>query len=218
MKPRAPRLANARPAAEPTATNARDAPRRRRRDEMLRAASELFLEQGYEATSTAEIAERLGIRRGSVYYYLDTKEELLFELMEHVYTGFRLAVDDIRASDLNALEKLRQLVRHHVAYLIENLVQTTLYLTEFRSLSAEHQAVVVDQEAAYKRAVRELIADGQREGTVRDDIDPQIATMALLGAANWVHRWYGRDGNATAQQIAEQLELILGDALSPTGD
>ncbi len=198
--------------------NARAAPRRRRRDEMLRAASELFLEQGYEATSTAEIAERLGIRRGSVYYYLDTKEELLFELMENVYTGFRLAVDEIRASDLNALEKLRQLIRYHVKYLIENLVQTTLYLTEFRSLSAEHQAVVVDQEAAYKRAVFELIADGQREGTVREDIDPQIATMALLGAANWVYRWYGADGKTTAEQIAEQFELILGDALSPTRD
>lgn len=198
--------------------NARAAPRRRRRDEMLRAASELFLEQGYEATSTAEIAERLGIRRGSVYYYLDTKEELLFELMENVYTGFRLAVDEIRASDLDALEKLRQLIRYHVKYLIENLVQTTLYLTEFRSLSAEHQAVVVDQEAAYKRAVFELIADGQREGTVREDIDPQIATMALLGAANWVYRWYGGDGKTPAEQIAEQFELILGDALSPTRD
>jgi AcrR family transcriptional regulator len=188
--------------------SARSASTPKRREEVLRAASELFLEKGYEATSTADIAERLGIRRASIYYYLETKEGLLFELMENVYSGFLVAAEEIRRADGSASERLRRLIRKHVSYLLENLVPTTLYLTEFRSLTPEHLAVVARQEEAYRRAVRELVEQAQREGSVRPEVDPEIATMALLGAANWIHRWY-RDGKASPEEIVRQFELIL---------
>jgi AcrR family transcriptional regulator len=193
--------------------SARPAPAQKRRAEVLRVASELFLEKGYEATSTADIAQRLGILRASVYYYLDTKEALLFELMEDVYEGFLTAVEEIRTAEAPADERLRRLIGRHVTYIVENLVQTALYLTEFRSLTPEHQAIVAEQEAIYRRAVCELIAEGQRDGVVRSDVDPEIATLTLLGAANWIHRWY-REGKTPVDEIARQFELILVGGLS----
>ena len=193
----------------------RAAPRRRRRDEVLQAAADLFFEKGYEATSTADIAERVGILRGSVYYYLDTKEALLFELLEGVFAGFLAALADIQAEERDALAKVRQVVGHHVRYLADNLVRTTLFLTESRSLSAEHRAVVLAQEEEYRSALGELIASGQREGTIRGDVSPEIVAMAIVGAANWVHRWYSTDGGATADEIARQFELVLTDGLAP---
>jgi len=193
----------------------RAAPRRRRRDEVLQAAADLFFEKGYEATSTADIAERVGILRGSVYYYLDTKEALLFELLEGVFAGFLSALEEIQAQDGNALEKLRRVVGHHVRYLADNLVRTTLFLTESRSLSIEHRAVVLEQEEEYRAALVDLIASGQREGTIRGDVRPEIVAMAIVGAANWVHRWYWSGGDATADEIARQFEIVLTEGLAP---
>lgn len=193
-------------------------PPRRRRSEVLQAAGELFLEHGYEATSTADIANRVGILRGSVYYYLDSKEALLFELMEDAYAGFVRALDEIRASEDDALGKVRRLIRHHILYLVERRVATTLFLTEMRSLADEHRAVVARHEETYRRAVAELVQDGQREGTIRADVDAELATMLLLGAANWVHRWYGQRGRTSAEQIAGEFATIIGDGLRAGAD
>jgi AcrR family transcriptional regulator len=193
----------------------RAAPRRRRRDEVLQAAADLFFEKGYEATSTADIAERVGILRGSVYYYLETKEALLFELLEGVFAGFLSALAEIQTEECDALEKLRRVVGQHVKYLADNLVRTTLFLTESRSLSIEHRAVVLEQEEEYRSALVDLIAGGQRERTIRGDVSPEIVAMAIVGAANWVHRWYWSGGNATADEIARQFEIILTEGLAP---
>jgi AcrR family transcriptional regulator len=152
--------------------------------------------------------------RGSVYYYLESKEARLFELMEEVCAGFLAFLEEIRASDDDALVKLRRLVRRHISYLVENRVSTTLFLTEFRSLSEEHQSVVAGHEEGYRRAVQDLIGEGQQEGLVREDVDADVAAMALLGAANWVYRWHGRHGRASSEEIARQFERILGDGLS----
>lgn len=180
---------------------------------MLEAAGELFLENGYEATSTADIARKLGILRGSVYYYMDTKEGLLFELMEDAYEGFVRAIDAVRESDDDALAKLRRLVEQHIVYLMESRIATTLFLTESRSLSPEHRKVVAQHEETYRSSVADLIREGQRTGVVRDDVDAELATMLFLGAVNWIHRWYGRKGKASVAELARQFSVVIGDGL-----
>lgn len=192
-------------------------PPRRRRAEVLEAAGELFLEKGYEATSTTDIASRLGMLRGSIYYYMETKEGLLFELLETASEGFMRAVESVRASDADALSKIAQLVEQHVLYVAGNRVATTLFLTEARSLSPEHQAIVAEREQAYRAAVTDLVRAGQAEGTIRDDVSPDLATMLFLGAANWTHRWLGRHVPAPPEEIAAQFAAVIVDGLRPAG-
>jgi TetR/AcrR family transcriptional regulator, cholesterol catabolism regulator len=182
---------------------------------VLEAAGELFLDKGFEATSTADIAEKVGILRGSIYYYMESKEGLLFELLENAYEGFTAAMDDIRGSEGDALTKLHALIEQHVLYLAESRIATTLFLTEARSLSPEHQAIVARHEESYRRGVVELVRGGQREGTIRDDVDPDLATMLFLGAANWTHRWYGRRGRASAEKVAHTFATVICDGLRP---
>ena len=87
----------------------------RRRAEVLAVAAELFSENGYEATSTTEIAERLGIKGGSVYYYIDSKEALLFELVEDIYGLLLESLEEVLASDADPVSKLNRLIDLHVA-------------------------------------------------------------------------------------------------------
>lgn len=188
---------------------------RRRRQEVLRVAAELFADRGYEATSTTEIAAALGIKGGSVYYYFDTKEGLLFELVQDVYGILAETVRDVLAGDGDALEKLRRLIQLHVEEMAREPIRGGLILNETRSLSPEHQAWVAERVAAYERTLVDLVEQGQRAGVIVSDLDPRLVSKALLGAGNWVQRWYREGGAWSPEDVASHyVRLFLGGLAS----
>ena len=182
---------------------------RRRRAEVLRVAAELFSEQGYAATSTTEIAERLGIKGGSVYYYIDSKEELLFELVQDIYGLLLESLREVLASDADALTKLRRLIETHISGMAGHRVRGALILNETRSLSPEHQAITAGHEATYEEGLASVIADGQRAGQIDPGLDAKLVTKALLGAGNWVNRWYREDGAWSPDDVSRDFAQIF---------
>jgi TetR/AcrR family transcriptional regulator, cholesterol catabolism regulator len=191
---------------------------RRRRDEMLAAAAELFYEHGYAATSTADIAERMGIQRGSVYYYFDTKEGLLLELIEDVYRHALASLERVRASEDDAAGKLRALISDHVHAFTERLIPGAIVINESRSLSPANRDRLRRDAEAYEKGIVELLAEGQAAGLIRAELDPRLASLTVLGALNWVHRWYRPGDPASPDAIAAQFaDVLLGGLLSQTG-
>lgn len=186
---------------------------RRRRAEVLRVAAELFSEKGYAAASTTEIAERLGIKSGSVYYYIDSKEELLFELVQDIYGLLLESLRDVLESDADALTKLRRLIEMHVSGMARHRVRGALILNETRSLSPEHQVITAEHEAVYEEGLASVIADGQRSGLIDPDLDPKLVTKALLGAGNWVNRWYRDGGDWSPEDVSGAFGRIFLEGL-----
>jgi AcrR family transcriptional regulator len=178
---------------------------RKRRAEVLATAAQVFYEKGYDATTTQDIADRLGILKGSLYYYIDTKEALLFEVIDDAYTGTLERLHAALESDDTPLERLRFLVSTHVIHLIDNLVRTALSLHEARALSPEHAEVLQSEQHEYRKGIASIIADGQKAGEIDPELDPRVAALSVLGAANWVYRWYRADGPLTPQQIADEI-------------
>jgi len=184
-------------------------PQRRRRAEVLRVAAELFAEHGYEATSTIEIAERLGIKGGSVYYYIDSKEALLFELVEDIYGILLESLREVLESEDDPLTKLRRLIELHVAGMASHRHRGALILNETRSLAPEHRAVTAAHEAAYEDGLASVIAEGQRRGQLDPRVDPKLVTKALLGAGNWVNRWYRDGGTWSPEDVSRGFAHIF---------
>jgi AcrR family transcriptional regulator len=184
---------------------------RRRREEMLAAAAELFYENGYAATSTADIAGRMGIQRGSVYYYFETKEGLLLELIEDVYRHALASLARVRATDDDAVAKLRALIVDHVRAFTSALIPGAIVLNESRSLSPENRDRLRADAEAYEAGIEALIVEGQSAGLIRAELDPRLAAMAVLGVVNWVHRWYRPTDPFTPEQIGDQFaDVLLG--------
>jgi AcrR family transcriptional regulator len=178
---------------------------------MLAAAAELFYEHGYAATSTADIAERMGIQRGSVYYYFDTKEGLLLELIEDVYRHALDSLARVQTSDADALGKLRALICDHVHAFTERLIPGAIVINESRSLSPDNRDRLRRDAEAYEAGVVALIEEGQAAGLIRAELDPRLASLTVLGALNWIHRWYRPTDPANAERIAGQFaEVLLG--------
>jgi AcrR family transcriptional regulator len=180
-------------------------PREERWAELIAVATQVFYEKGYDGASLQDIADRLGMLKGSLYYYIQSKEDLLFDVISTVHRD-GLAVVRARADAPGGpLERLENVIIGHVEHTCRNLVATAVFLHELSSLPPERSAEVLGSEHAYQSVFRELIEQAQREGLVRPDLDPRLGALSILGSANWVYRWFRPGGEFSAEEIGAQL-------------
>jgi AcrR family transcriptional regulator len=190
---------------------------RRRQSEILEAAARVFHEKGYEATSIQDIADAVGILKGSLYYYIDSKEDLLYEILERAHEEALQNVEQVSEVEGGALARIRAFVELHLAFNARNLVRMGVFFHDFRSLGDERLAVILEARRSYERFLRELIRDGQAEQVVCPDVDPKLAAVAILGMTNWIYHWYSPDGERSAAEIARVFGdlAVAGLACSP---
>ena len=187
-----------------------------RRQEVLDAAARMFFERGYEATTTQDIGAALGLLKGSIYYYISSKQDLLVELVQQYHEDTRGYFEVILASDASPVDKLRELITTDTAHTARNLERSTLFYTEWRSLPQDRQSVIIAERARHERAVQEWIAQAQEAGRIRPEIDPKIASFAVFGMVNSVYRWFTPGGRKSAEEIGRDFsDLVLGGLLTP---
>jgi AcrR family transcriptional regulator len=186
-------------------------PPRERSEEVYRAALRLFREKGYHATSMQDIAEAVGLYKGSLYHYIGGKEDLLVQVFERAMGTLLGDVERIVAdSSLGPSAQLRLIVQAHVTCVSENLDALTVYLHEFRALAGASLANVRAQRDRYAQLVGEIVGRGVRLGEFQT-ADVGIATLGLLGMCNWVCQWYQPDGRLGPAQIGGYFaDLVLG--------
>lgn len=192
-------------------------PPRRRRREILEAATRVFHEKGYESTSIQDIAQAVGILKGSLYYYIASKEELLYEIIRGNHEEALRNLGQSQSVEGNALVKIRAFMNLHLAYNAANLEKTAVFFHEFRSLSREHRQAIVEERDAYERSLRELITQGQTEGVICPDVDPKLIAIGILGMMNWLYHWYRPGAERTVEEIAGSYAdfVVAGLACDP---
>jgi len=181
--------------------------RRRRREEILHAALRAFRDRGYHATTLEDIAGGLGVRSTALYHYFPDKEAILYACHREGLADVHARVADARARHATAGERLAHVIREHVRVMTETLEGSTLAF-EVSALDAAHQAEIIAARDRYERALRSIIAQGIADGEFRP-VNPKIAAFAILGAINWIARWYRPEGSvhppALGAQFAEHL-------------
>jgi AcrR family transcriptional regulator len=179
----------------------------RRRQELIDAAAKIFQDKGYEAASIQDVADALGILKGSVYYYIDSKEDLLFAAIQEVHESALANMEKIRTLDEDPLTLIRLFIESHVKHVSDNLVKATVFFHDFRSLDPERHKYIVAERDSYDAFLRELITRGQTTGQICKDVDPKLTTLAILGMMNWTYQWYrvggGMDSAAIGRQFAD---------------
>jgi AcrR family transcriptional regulator len=184
--------------------SARPRPPLRRRHEVLDAAARVFHRQGYELTSIQDIADEVGILKGSLYYYIDSKEDLLYEIIMDAHED---ALANMRRAEIagDALQKIRAFVMAHITYNVKNLTRVGVFLHDFRSLNPEHRKRIVEARDVYDHQLRSLIDEGQKEELVCPDVESKYASLAVLGMSNWVYQWYQPRGRLKGDEIAQHF-------------
>lgn len=187
-----------------------------RRDELLAAAQKLFAERGFQASSVRDIAEAMDITAGSLYAHIESKDDLLWEIVTTAADRFFAAVKPIVESDLVTIEKLRRLIAAHVGVITTDLTAAAVYTTEWRHLGDERREAFAARRDAYEVIVRNLVRDAIREGTF-SDVDEKFATLLILSSINWIYHWYRPDGPMTPEEIARKLTDMLFNGLRRAG-
>jgi AcrR family transcriptional regulator len=203
--------------AKPSRASRRTDPTRakRRQREIIDAAAEIFHRKGYSETSMQEIAEAVGILKGSLYYYIDSKEDLLFQMLLEVHEHAKGIVEETAALDVSAVERLRAYVQRHVEYNARNLSKIAVYYHDFGLLTAKRKRAIMDQRRYYESFVVGLIEDAKADGSVDASVDASLVANAIFGVVNWIYTWYRPSGSASPQYLGKlYAELIVNGVSS----
>jgi TetR/AcrR family transcriptional regulator len=196
------------PAASPTRSARVREKRDRRRKEILHAALRAFREKGYHGTTLDDIAEAFGIRKTALYHYFPDKEAILYACHQESLAELDRIVAGTRAFDA-AGERLGFVIREHVKVMTETLEGSPLAF-EVTALSPTLQRDVIAGRDRYERALRRIIAQGVADGEFRQ-LNPKIAVFAILGAINWISRWYRPEGALHADELGREFaEHLVG--------
>jgi TetR/AcrR family transcriptional regulator, cholesterol catabolism regulator len=181
-----------------------------REDQVRAAALRLFKEKGYHATSMRDIANAVGINKGSLYSYIHSKEDLLIPVFERAMGVLLEEIEQITAdSDLTPTERLKRAIQAHVSAVANNLDVLTVYLSEWRQLATESLATNRSQRERYAELFHEILRDGVAAGEFRR-MDTRIVMLGMIGMSNYLFRWYRPDGRLTPTQVADELiEMVM---------
>jgi AcrR family transcriptional regulator len=200
-----------RAAATKTTTKVRDR-------EVLDTAADVFARQGYAAATVQQVADELGILKGSIYYYIKTKEDLLVRLMQEVHEDLDQLFTQIDAiPDRTALERLEHYVRAQVEYNLSNLTKIAVYYDNLDQLSPDNRKQIVARRKRHEAFVVDIVKDGQKEGTVDDQRDPRLIAYTIFSTVVWPYRWYTPRGPLKAADVVSSLIDFVMRGVAPKG-
>ena len=186
--------------------------------EIIKVAARLFKEKGYRATTLEDIAAAVGMLKGSLYYYIKSKEELLYLVVRDPIRQAYSKLDDIVQSDAPVVTKISQAIANHIECFHEHYPHIAVYLHDYHHLMQQLQKNAIETPKHYQRLWAELLQQGVKSGALRDDLPVKITAYAVLGMCNWVYRWYNPNRALSAQEIADIFTKLVLEGLTVTSD
>jgi AcrR family transcriptional regulator len=183
---------------------------RPRETELMAAATRLFRERGFHATSMQDLGEALAMNRGSLYHYIASKDDLLWTILNGALDLLERRVNPELDADAAAVERLARAVHAHLHVAADHADELSLVQIELRSLSRDRRIAMIARRDAYERRWRQAVADGIAAGELRP-FDVRLAGIGILSACNWFTQWYRPDGGLSVDEIADAfVSLFLG--------
>ncbi len=188
--------------------------RRNRRQDVLEAAVRVFHEKGYVSATIQDVAAEVGVLKGSLYHYIDSKEDLLAWIFEDSAGRFMEMLDEASGLDERPVERLRSFGRSCSLWYLRNIERVAIYATEWKHLTGNRRKNVVTIREAYEQRLAGLIGEVKEAGEAAPDLDVNFATYFIFGALNGLPNWYRRRGPDPAERIADAYAAQIVNTVS----
>ena len=186
----------------------------RRADEIIDAAARVFAERGYHGTTTQAVADVLGMRQASLYYYFPSKEAALEEVCARGTDGFVEGAERVMQTDVPPLEKLSLLIASHLAPIETMPDYVRVFINERRYLPDASRKRVGRKSRRIERFFEQVIQAGIDDGSIRAGTDARLAMLAVLGMCNAVINWRGTDRSLDVRDVAHGFAEIVAKGLA----
>ena len=176
----------------------------------MAAAAKVFYERGYSSATVQDIADELGILKGSLYHYIKTKEDLLFRLFEQVHKEVEGILEEVLGIEaINPLERISVYVHRIVVHNLNDLQRISIYYPELDRLSEERRKSVIAWRRRYDRFLRELIQQAQDEGLADATADAGLLANCVFATVIWPYRWFQPGRGDTPESIADTCTAFV---------
>lgn len=180
------------------------------RQEILRTSARLFQQQGYDGTSMNDVAAALKLSKGGLYHHFQSKEEILFELMNHAMDISEERVINVVKAIPDPEQRLRMLIRRHIGVVLSDRDrEITVMLHENHPLSPGLRRRINARKKDYVHFVENLVAEVQRMRVTNVQVTPRAAAFALMGMINWIYQWYNPAGSLNEETLVQQYTEIF---------
>ncbi len=183
-----------------------------RRVEILKSAAAAFRRRGYHGASVDEIASALEMTKGNLYYYFRNKEEILYACHNYSLDILLGLMEQVEAEPAPPEDKLRRLVLAFIHIILDELQGTALTL-DLQALSPERLREIIAKRDRFDRGMRAIIQQGIDEGLFMPG-DPKMIAFAIMGAVNWISKWFDPAGPMTSEQIGQAFADYLVGGLT----
>ena len=175
---------------------------RARDREVLDVAIHMFWEKGYANTSVQDVADALGMLKGSLYYYIDSKERLLEKIFDDSHAELSKIAEGAKSGERPASDRIALFLFEYAMWTLTHIERAGLYSREWRYSSVTLRASLAEQQRYYDRLLRQLISEGQDEGSISRDIEPRAASLFIWAAFTGLPDWHRPVSEDDARKIA----------------
>jgi AcrR family transcriptional regulator len=184
-----------------------------RRAGIIDAAAKLFADRGYHATGTAELCEAVGLGKGSLYYYVESKENLLSLIHERVMGQVLEFATRMADLDAPAADRLRQLGREQIDIIATYPDHVWVFLHEHKALTGQRAEEFSASRRRYEDAIQKILDDGVAAGefTVADT---RLATLGWLGMHNYTYLWFRPGPRLSSERLADSFYELFMQGIS----
>ncbi|MCB2191491.1 MAG: TetR/AcrR family transcriptional regulator [Deltaproteobacteria bacterium] len=182
---------------------------RKRQKQLYDAAARLFASQGYHATSLRELAETLGLNKSSLYHYFDSKQELLYRLLDDYISEALEEIQALCAGGRDPEEKLADFMRYYTRFYAKDLDRLALLVNEVDNLEPRFRRVLEKKERRYLAALTDIFEQLRSQGRLKD-VPSTVAAFAFFGMVHYTFRWYRPKGRVSPEELSEMFWEIFG--------
>ena len=183
-----------------------------RRFEILKVAAQIFYEKGFNATSVNDIADAMNLTKAGLYHYIESKQQLLFEIMSLGLEALERDVIIPAKTGTDAEARLKLIIYYHAKQIAGGNHAVTIISDEVKALSEIQREEITVRRRAYFNFVRNTLDELKAEGKL-SDVDTTVATYSMVGMILWVSRWYQPGGELTPDDVSREVSKIALNAL-----
>lgn len=188
----------------------------RRLSEILRHATDVFDEKGYQGASMRDLSRASGMSLAGLYYYFESKEKLLYLIQRHTFTTIverlRRRLDGV----LDPEARIRVFILNHLEYFLDNQKAMKVLSHEDEVLKNGHGVEIASLKREYVRTCVELLEQFKRAKEL--EFSSRTAALSLFGMMNWIYTWYKPRADGNAEELARQMgDIFLRGVCSEPG-